>query len=189
VRHFRRRALTSPKRKISWASATVFDPIAMTGPSFDIFGVWLRAPGGSYDSFEDEDMASNDTLVRLLPSFHIQIRNDDDGISGAVQVYQGVIAWDSLYDDDTIPLEIPSPIDGEHQWVWRNMVGTMTAGEFAGIPAYTSFSDISREDVRAQRRFPQKRGLLYVCITKVLTPSQDITRWVHFDARFAVKRA
>jgi len=193
MRKFRRFQTTGRRRKIRWESTTFTDAVSLTGITFDVFGVWIRLPSGVYDVIDDDYLEENETLIRLLPKFHAIVRGDN-AVPGNVEVAQGIIAWPSLYDDDTIPAEIPSPLNGEFPWIWREVTNSLPLESSANtgwprLSVMNSGQSRIETDVRAQRKLPSRTGILYCCVTSVKTISQEMTRFIGVDVRYAVKQA
>lgn len=169
----RRRLQRGPKRKLNWDYAAVNFAAGAFGGANDLQATWLRVPAGAFDPVQQRQIDTNCTLtltqVREDSTSQMILAIVDAGVQQEIAV--GIIAWPSIYGDDTIPADVPDPTVGAYPWIWRNhhwlyrgleLMAT-TDASFAKRTErmHNNHCDALLES-RAQRRLPDGVGILAV---------------------------
>jgi len=191
---------TSPRRKIEWSGAyiqgakTYPDPIGA-----DYAAEWVRVPSGAYDPTLDNYEEENETLIRLRVDATMLIAPSEQVPVAFPSLGLGIIAWPSIFDDATVPTDIPSPSNPTFPWIWRwtlNPALISPSIATTGLPfAWSDGTHNGPEsvlDVRSQRKLPPGTGLLFCAVWEtniVITGSGTLTGYFAADVRYAVKQA
>jgi len=169
MRKFLTRRSRGPRRKLAWEETYVRgSKVLPEGPGLDdLSAAWIRVPSGAYDPQIDEYEEDNETLVRTRVEATMQMSYVPNQIGvGIFRMAMGIIAWPSIFDDDSLPSDIPSPFFGEFPWVWRLSLNApiLNSGVTQEQSWYTGTHNggDSLMESRAMRKLPSGVGLLIV---------------------------
>jgi len=190
MRH--RRARSSAKRRsMDWYHANFYGYNIQFGSpgSRDVAVRWAIWPTGNGDDPDNPGtpIEPDVTLVKTIASFNIGTDNGsaqakDPGF-GAV----GLIAWDAIDPVDNVVVpstEIPDPLDGTHDWLWRVCFTTLyqnNTGTFVN-------TDLASQS-KAMRKLPKNTGVLACVSWEQPGTSDDLFVTWAFDWRMLVKKA
>jgi len=203
ARSFRRRRRGSSGRKIRkthWESFFLaVDVDVGTFNARDIVSVWAKWPAGEVDDSQSRyltDYVTNqdETWTRVQMVRNVEV--DSTGLGGGQVHYRcasGLIAFEAP-DPENLELvtfadgdRVPNPLDGEHDWIWRNEENFMvSAGLFFSA---TRLNEMECQS-RAMRKLSKGVGvLLLTSITRAdgLDPSE--TGRIDLGGRALIKNA
>jgi len=153
---------------------------------------WALYPASIPDPLNEDFAREPDcTLVRTFSTLVLSTKNNDAGndqVQEPVRAAAGLIAWDSIDPvDNILSDQFPNPLDGSHDWLWRdvfcsNFTNTINAGP----------GDYLFQNSKGQRKLPKNTGVL-ACVScefpdSGLTIEPLTVDWM-WDIRFLVKKA